>query len=186
MARIPSFLTLLLDLVVKSLAVPLKAHWFLVDVTRRLGNLARLSVDYCLTAECSATAAVRTHALTSIVAISRSSVVSEHRLLIMGLPERILQLRLESIMKLEWGIVDTMMSDILAAEAVPISTSMMHTALNRLEKSDEALEVSPLLVRAQPFHSHLELRISSCRMSAIKCHKWVLNFVPSPEIDYEC
>lgn len=155
---------------VKTLAHPLKARWLLIDITRRIGNLSHLSVDYCLSAECSANAAVRTHALTSIVSIGRSSTVSEYRALIIGLPERLLQLRLESVMKLEWKIVDTMISGILTNEEVSISTCLVHSALYRLETRDEALEVSESILIAQHLYLHLA-RISFCHMCATLYHE---------------
>lgn len=168
---------------IKTLTPPLQACWFLIDITRKIGNLSRLSVDFCLTAESSANATVRARALVGIVATSRSSMASEYRALIIGLPERLLQLRLEPNLKLDWKIVDTMILDILTAEEVPLSTCLMHSALSRLGTSDEGLEVSMPLLIAHFLILNLHVRTSFSHMCAILYHEWVPNFAPSPRID---
>jgi hypothetical protein len=66
-SQLPLFLTLLLDLVSKSLSPALLSQWFFVDVIRKVLGTATAVLRFCLSSSCTTTSAKRARSLEQLV-----------------------------------------------------------------------------------------------------------------------
>ncbi|KAF8165694.1 hypothetical protein B0H34DRAFT_690087 [Crassisporium funariophilum] len=131
--RVPSFLALLIDVMMQSILPPLKCQWFFVDICRMIAEVARALYDHCLNPYCSTSSSIRTKCLTSIV-LSTSALrcLPEYRGILGELPNNLLSLRLESG-KLDWNAVDSEFVEIFKKEDTCPPRALINVITLRLQ-----------------------------------------------------
>ena len=118
--------------------------WLLADIIRKIAKFTQVFISYCLDPICITTLAIRTKALTSMIAATAPlRRTTEYQSLIGDFPEKLFQLRMESILKLDWDMVDAFLVTTFAAEEMPVSRSLTHDVLRKLQRksSDKELRV---------------------------------------------
>jgi len=185
MARIPSFLAVIVHIILQTVCPPLKCQWFLADIIRRVGTFSQDFLLYCFGPACSTTPAIRSKTLTSLVSSTRPlRGLKEFRASVTNLPEYLLQIRLESALKLEWDPVDSQLSDVFKQEA-PTSGSraLIVTVIHRLQTHNWLPTEKGLRVRhIRPFLPLLTKTISRayfCHILLTRFLVWMLIFSSS-------
>lgn len=135
MARIPSFLAVIVHIILQTLCPPLRCQWFLADIIRRVGTFSQDFLFYCIGPTCSTTPAIRSKTLTSLISSTKPlRDLKEFSASVTNLPECLLQIRLESGLKLEWDPVDSHLADFFKKEGPTSgSRSLIISAIHRLQ-----------------------------------------------------
>jgi len=137
-ARAPAFVTVILEVLVRTLHPVLKSQWFLADVSRMINDLALSLSRFCLDPACPISSIGRTRCLASIVRTTAPlRRVPEYRLSLGNLPERFLQIRLECGLKLDWEAVDHSLIEAFSNEKdLPVSRALIRAVAAKLEAND--------------------------------------------------
>jgi serine/threonine-protein kinase ATR len=125
---------MLIDVIINLLIPRLKCQLFLADILRMTAELSKAFMLHCLDCSCSTTSTLRTKVLMDMLSTTTPlRRMIEYRGLIGDFPEYLLQIRMDSIVKLEWEILDPFLVKFFATEEMPFSKAVVHTVLYRLQ-----------------------------------------------------
>ena len=107
-SQLPLFLSLLLDVICKSLSPALLSQWFLVDLIRRVTGAAASVLDFCLSPTCTTTSVKRARGLIQVIASATSLLPISLGFgdAVESLFSRLLRNRLQQGPNVDWEIVD--------------------------------------------------------------------------------
>jgi len=134
MARIPSFLAIIVHILLQTICPPLKCQWFLADIIRAVGGFSQDLLIYCLGPACPMPSAIRSKAITSLLSSTKPLRSLEgFRTSVTNLPERLLKIRLESGLKFEWDPVDIYLADSFKQDEPLGSRALIISVIHRLK-----------------------------------------------------
>ena len=133
LSRVPSFVSLLVDVMAQTFFPPVKCHWFLADIGRMIAEATRNFFDHCLNPVCRTTSTIRARSLLNIVLSTRLlRLAPEYRGILGKLPESLLRARLN--VGVDWDIVDASLGDVFKKRESPsTSKSLVNIVIQKLQ-----------------------------------------------------
>ncbi len=133
-------MTVILEVAVRTIHPALKCDCFLTDIFRMTIDLARSLLLYCIAPSCPAISTTRLQCISNIItATAALRRLPDCTSSIGSLPERLLQIRLECGLRIDWDVIDRLLLDVFQNESnLPISKELFYFAVQKLGDNDTA------------------------------------------------